>query len=180
MKRLRLLITAALSAAVMFSCTTDVETLDVTEGGGKTILKATSESVTRTTMGDNHSVVWSEGDQINIYGFLAGSTSFDAADTFDLISGAGTTEGEFEGVLYPDEYKTYIGVYPTEIIDGFMSTDGVEIILNPGVTFDELNFIDKANPMVAVSNDLGTMTFKNLCGILEVKITSLFDQLLDK
>lgn len=155
----------------MFSCTTDVETLDVTEGGGKTILKATSESVTRTTMGDNHSVVWSEGDQINIYGFLAGSTSFDAADTFDLISGAGTTEGQFEGVLYPDEYKTYIGVYPTEIIDGFMSTDGVEIILNPGVTFDELNFIDKANPMVAVSSDLGTMTFKNLCGILEVKIT---------
>lgn len=154
----------------MFSCTTDVETLDVTEGGGKTILKATSESVTRTTMGDNHSVVWSEGDRINIYGFPAGSASFETADTFDLISGAGTTEGEFEGALYTG-YETYIGVYPAKIIDGTMSTDGVEIILDPGVTFDELNFIDRANPMVAVSNDLGTMTFKNLCGILEVKIT---------
>lgn len=154
----------------MFSCTTDVETLDVTEGGGKTILKATSESVTRTTMGDNHSVVWSEGDQINIYGFPAGSASFETADTFDLISGAGTTEGEFEGALYTG-YETYIGVYPAKIIDGAMSTDGVEIILDPGVTFDELNFIDRANPMVAMGSSLTNMSFKNLCGILEVKIT---------
>ena len=107
MKRFRFLIIAALSAAVVYSCTTDVETLDVTEGRGKTILKASSESVTRTTMGDNHSVVWSEDDQVQIYG-MKGS-SFEESYGFTLVSGAGTTEGEFEGLIL-NEYETYISI----------------------------------------------------------------------
>ena len=96
MKNYRPLIAVVLLAAVLQSCRNDIESLDVAPESNKRVFKAYSETVTRTTMGDNYSVIWSENDEIRVTGFTETSRY---SQFFTISSGAGTTVAEFEGEL---------------------------------------------------------------------------------
>lgn len=74
---------------------------------GKMTVHASAEA-TRTLLGDNHSVVWSEGDSFRLFG--VGDLS---GQSFLLVEGAGTASGTFTGnrpagssfvALYPENH----------------------------------------------------------------------------
>lgn len=167
MKNYRPLIAVVLLAAVLQSCRNDIESLDVAPESNKRVFKAYSETVTRTTMGDNYSVIWSENDEIRVTGFTETSAY---SQIFTISSGAGTTVAEFEGEL--GDYECYIGMYPRGALSFYvLSRDQLLLYHNKSAVFDELNFIDEINPMVAYTENGSDLQFKNILGIVEFKIT---------
>lgn len=135
----------------------------------KTIrLNAYTEKQTRTTMGSDYSVLWSEGDRIMVMGYS--ETTNGVVTVFSLVEGAGTTEGKFEGKI-ADGFDTFYAFYPTTA-GNTAHANGTFTVKLPGTNaiYAEQNFIDGANPMVAVGTERSGLQFKNVCGILELKI----------
>lgn len=139
-------------------------------GNKKARFVAHTESEVRTTMGEGHTVLWSEGDAIAIIGVSEDHNDADFA-AFLLTEGAGTTSGVFEGDL-KQKYENYYAYYPAERIENGY-TGGQFIVTYPSddAVYTEQNFVDRANPMIAYGNEKDGLHFKNLCGILELKLT---------
>ena len=165
MKRFGLLAAVAVLAAFMSSCEMFGE-----EGlvGGKMRLKAYTETHTRTTLGEDLSVLWSEGDQIVVMGADI-SAEDGMVGAYDLVSGAGTTEGVFEGELNR-EYPAYYAFYPSNLFNQGVVDGSMLVVLPHNAVFAERNFVSGANPMVAYGTKDEGLQFKNICGILELKI----------
>lgn len=165
MKRSVLLFVAI---AILFtSCDREAEGYDVKDG--LSLIKATTETQSRTTLGDDDSVLWSEGDYIGVFGIMNDGSAADA-DIYQLVSGAGTTNGVFEGGL-ASTFDTYSAIYPVSIYAA-ISHSGQILLQLPydNAVYTEQNFLDDVNPMYAVGTLEGGFKFKNLCGILELRV----------
>ncbi len=168
MKKFRLLTAIAVVAMFMTSCEM------FGEGGfgadsNKARFIAYTEKASRTTMGNNYSVLWSEGDAIALLGVTG--TELAEAGALELSNGAGTQSGVFEGDL-EQKYDNYYAYYPVDRVQD-LYTNGLFIADYPSTDaiYTERNFVDGANPMVATGNEKDGLQFRNLCGILELQLT---------
>lgn len=168
MKKFRLLTAIAVVAMFMTSCEM------FGEGGfgvndKKARFTAYTEKASRTTMGNNYSVLWSEGDAIALLGVTG--TELAEAGRLELSNGAGTHTGVFEGDL-EQKYDNYYSYYPADRVQN-VYTNGLFIVDYPSTDaiYTERNFVDGANPMVAAGNEKDGLQFRNLCGILELQLT---------
>ena len=115
MKKLFVSALAMLAVALGFTaCSSDEEFAESPAQGQKVTICATTEepAAQRTALGEQGQVLWSEGDKINVGG-----------NVFTLTSGAGTTNGTFDGiaslkdkfynVYYPVTYNGTAATWPT-------------------------------------------------------------------
>ena len=169
MKKFRLLAAIAVLAMFMTSCEMFGEG-GLLGGEKKARFTAYTETPDRTTMGENYTVVWSEGDQIVMFGTDAGA-QLAALGAYALVEGAGTTTGVFEGNL-PQEYPLYTAFYPLSRFEQGADYEGNMLVSLPynDAIFAERNFVDGANPMAAIGTKDGGLQFRNLCGILEIQL----------
>ncbi|MBP3550347.1 MAG: hypothetical protein J6J57_01725 [Alistipes sp.] len=165
MKNFRLLM--ALVALAMFapSCQQFQESDPMLKG--KARFTAYLEESSRTTMGEDYSVLWSAGDQIAMAGISADNSGY--IGVYDLVEGAGTTKGVFEGNL-TDQFDKYFAFYPVSMFKSANSSGLIVMDLPQERIFAERNFIDEANPMVASGTQDGGLQFLNVFGILELQI----------
>lgn len=130
----------------------------------KMTIVASLDATTRTSLGSDGLVKWSEGDKIVLTqsGVVGGK-----GKEFTLVSGAGTTQATFEGdVLANGNYKAYYGI-------------GTDLILSGAQTYVADNVKDA--PMYATvsvtDGKTAPVQFKNLCGILELTLKkSVFEK----
>lgn len=163
MKKVVLLVSVVALFAI--SCERSPE---VADGVTKHRLTATTES-SRTTLGDDEKVLWSDGEQILVLATMADASVGDIAP-YSLVEGAGTTNGVFEGSL-ASTFDTYSAFYPISMYQQ-ATTAGQILFLMPveGIVLTERNFVDGANPMYATGSADEGLEFRNLCGILELPI----------
>ncbi len=116
---------------------------------------------TRTSLGDDLSVIWSEGDAFTLF-------SNGRGEEFRLVSGAGTSDASFEGVKPVGD--AFVGIYGGEVF----SFDGqyVRLSMPATQTYVRGSFADAANPMIATATgDVSELFFRNVCGLMELQIT---------
>ena len=161
---------ALLAAILVFatSCEALFDGADDKVPEGKMRITATTvEQQAKTTLGENYSVLWSEGDEFALFGM---NTS-DGAGTglvYRLLEGAGTTTGVFEGDL-PD-FEDFYALYPVSIFSEAYLGGYFIVNMPTNVIFAERNFVDRANPMVAAGTADNGLAFRNLYGIAELQI----------
>ena len=165
MKKFRLLAVITALAMLMPSC--DLLNSGDEPGDGKVQFKASTEAQVRTTLGDNYEVLWSQGDKIVVLGITNENDL--QVNEFTLTSGAGTTEGVFEGELQK-EHSAYYALYPSSIYQGANAEGFYLITLPTNAIFAEKNFVDGANPMLAYGTKEDGLQFRNICGIIEFQI----------
>ncbi len=154
------------SALSLSSCMKDAGALDVTVSPDKTF-RATTELASRTTLDGDYNVIWSEGDQIVVFGITDSANH--EGQVFTLSEGAGTTDGVFTGSL-DGEFANYYAFYPYSMYSGMYISGEYVINLPTSAVFTEQNFVKDANPMIAYGTEAGGLSFKNLCGIAEFRI----------
>lgn len=162
-----LLTATGLAGLLLSSCVKDAEVTDASVKQTKTF-RATTELATRTTLDGEHNVVWSEGDQIAVFGITDASNAI--GYQFELVEGAGTTNGVFSGSV-ESGYAGYYAIYPYSCYKNVYVSGKYQINLNPNAVFTESNFVDGANPMIAYGTENDGFKFHNLCGIVEFRIT---------
>lgn len=139
------------------------EQIEVPQNTKMTIV-ASLDATTRTSLGSDGLVKWSEGDKIVL---TQSGVVGDKGKEFTLVSGAGTTQATFEGnVLANGNYKAYYGI-------------GTDLILSGAQTYVADNVKDA--PMYATvsvtDGKTAPVKFKNLCGILELTLKkSVFEK----
>lgn len=148
-----------LAAAAGFTNCSKAELVEnkETEKGG-TVVYATTDAATKTTLADDYKVLWSTGDQIKFVKDGATTTTY----TFTLSSGEGTTNGTFTIGQAPAD-GTYTVYYPA-------SYDGTNW---PAQTYVGATDISGA-PMKATATVSGgsvsDISFKNEGGILRYTV----------
>lgn len=158
-------IMGALALSTALSLTSCVEEKMVNEGQS-TILKASIEQPydTRTQLsgpdGGVYKTLWVENDAIGVFDGGGPVTEF------GLIGGAGTSTGEFKGVLFTGDI---VAVYPFSICES-ISGKTVSVILPQEQSYKAGNIPDGSYPMVAVSSST-SLNFKNLSSVLKVSMT---------
>ena len=147
-------------SAVLTGCTQNPPENPVEK---KITIHASVES-TRTSLGDDLSVMWSEGDAFYLFSDVDSS-----GELFSMTSGAGTNDASFEG--YKPAGNAFVAAYPAE---GVLAFDGLNVHMTFPVTqtYVKGSFAESANPMIATANgDVSEMFFRNVCGLLELQIT---------
>ena len=145
---------------------------------------------TKTTLGENNNILWSEGDQIAIF------QGCNIADKYQLADAtAGTGKGVFSivndnsGSINDDFYAgmeiaTNIAVYPYEeslscsknnVVNSTseVSSYNIDNIILPAVQYyTENSFSNGAFPMVAITEGLQdhTLRFKNVLGAMKLQL----------
>jgi len=118
---------------------------------------------------DGLQIKWSEGDQL----YVNNDTT---SACFTLVSGAGTTKGEFatEGE-YPFAAENNLAVYPYNN-DITVSGTTVTMKLPAGQAASGAGtFGNGANPMLGTFSDMDNLTLKSLCGVLCLELWSATD-----
>lgn len=141
---------------------------------GKRLLTATLESGadTRTHLSapDAQGICypfWAEKDELAVY-----VDGLDRADKYSLVSGAGSSSGQFAGTLYGGRK---IALYPyDDKSDSGLQGQVLHLNLPAEQAYAEGTFADGSYPMVAVSNT-DELYFKNLCSVLKVSLTGEAD-----
>ncbi|MCR5277579.1 MAG: hypothetical protein K6D54_07940 [Bacteroidales bacterium] len=157
------------AAALLQACTLQIQEPEIVTEiidplAGKMVIHATLEEGTKTGMSDM-SVVWLAGDQIRVYNEANPSG---VVFTLDPAS-AGSVNGSFVG----DEISgtgPYYAVYPAA--DGGMLFENLLGINLPETQlWANSSFGNGANPAVAYAADLENLPFKNVCGVLNLRLT---------
>ena len=122
-----------------------------------------SMDVTRTSLGENLEVLWSENDVISLYG--------DTKSDFAIVEGVGTTTAVFEGYLPESSdgviYATY--GYWWNPTNGYLENQNY-VAGSFGTGYDRGTDLG-AVPMIAAYNaEDNSLAFKNVAGILRVDI----------
>ena len=132
----------------------DVITLSATIGTGDT----------KTSLGDNFSVLWSEGDAIAV---IQGNKIF----KFSLVSGAGTTSGVFACLNYSGfkSSESFQAFYPYDCVS---VNEWNETIYNvpSEQPYVENNFAPNVAPMAASGKIGESLMFTNLFSVLKLQI----------
>lgn len=171
MKKIYFIAASALLVLCATSCkkNTDIQESESKGDKVKVVFSASSKEGSLRTSVSGSSVLWSSGDKIKLY---AGSTSggAEAGDDFTLTSGAGTTEGIFEGFLSSEATAPYVAVYPSSAVS---YCSGSSITFNIPVTqpYVENSISNGAAPMVAYSVEGKALEFKNQCAFIKFQLT---------
>ena len=117
-----------------------------------------SMDVTRTSLGENLEVLWSENDVISLYG--------NTKNDFTIVEGAGTTTAVFEGYLPESSdgviYATY--GYWWNPTNGYLENQNY-VAGSFGTGYDRDTGLG-AVPMIAAYNaEDNSLAFKNVAGI---------------
>ena len=129
---------------------------------------ASTEGTSRTTLGENYSVLWSHRDTIAVFG--EDGSRIDELGKYILVEGAGTKLGVFEGEQH-GAYDNYYALYPSGMYNSTTYGEYVfDIYTSGSQIFAERNFVDGANPMVAYGTKEEGLYFRNIFGIVELKI----------
>ena len=132
----------------------DVITLSATIGTGDT----------KTSLGDNFSVLWSEGDAIAV---IQGNKIF----KFSLVSGAGTTSGVFACLNYSGfkSSESFQAFYPYDLVS---VNEWNETIYNvpSEQPYVANNFASKVAPMAASGTIGKSLMFSNLFSVLKLQV----------
>lgn len=93
-----------------------------------------------------------------------------SAALYELVEGAGSTTGVFEGSLQ-NPFDTYSAFYPYDLFAGY-DRSGIILFALPveNAVFTERNIANNANPMYGIGSTDTGIQLKNLCGILELPI----------
>ncbi len=159
----------ALAVAVLCSCTADSDR-EFSEGASTIQITATiSESATgatpKTSLGNEvesvRNVLWDAGDCIALF------DDYSLSRELTLTSGAGTNEGVFSGSACANLATTsYYVVSPASAAQS-LEESGVNVSLPSALTD-----IDGGNvPMVGKTATDGTLSFANICGFLELRVS---------
>ena len=149
-------------AVALFSCEkeTRISEEDKTVPEGYTIqtFTATGEAVITRTALNGANTVWSEHDQIKVV--LNDGTAVNA----ELTDGAGTTTGEFEGMV-PSGKTALYAVYPAS---AYASVDGTTV--NVTVPAAQAGTFSAGNIAVAKVAAENNMNFKNVTAFLAFQL----------
>ena len=99
MKKINLFLTILAAAAGFTNCSKAelVENKETEKGGS--VVYATTDAATKTTLANDYKVLWSTGDKITFIKDGATNTTY----TYTLSSGAGTTSGTFTCTQTPED-----------------------------------------------------------------------------
>ncbi len=166
MKTRNFIVFIAAGVAVMASfgsCTKEFDKVDVPENEIRTVVTAGLDAATKTYMGaaeeGKRKVYWENGDAININGVASAPLS-------EVEEDAVSATFTFEGVLE----KPYKAVYPASIYkDAATVTLPSELVSVHDLK--EASFAQNALPMAAYSES-GSLTFRHLCSVLKLTLTS--------
>lgn len=172
MKKLFLILSAALLAVAAVSCTK--EKAEVPAAGGERIEMRFSADIPALTKASlsGLSVVWSEGDQIAVYE----SADYSTPTVFTLAGGAGSTKGWFSGTVNPAS-EVFYAVYPASAAVSFTApTDKAEATVNVTVPAEQLIPAGaKVCPeaLVAVCKaDGNNLSFKNATALAKLTLSA--------
>lgn len=131
-------------------------------------ITVSSDSATKTAL-DGTSVVWTEGDCMTVF-----SSGITTGSTFRLLSGAGSSLGNFIGAA-PAEADNYFAAYPASATYNGAST--FNYTLPAEVPYTPGTFAPGTNPMLSGTKNAfdGTFSMKNLCGVMRLKLKGSFE-----
>ena len=114
---------------------------------------------------DGLQIKWSENDQLYVNN---GTTSA----CFTLVSGAGTTKGEFatEGE-YSFAAANNLAVYPYDNVNSISGTTVTMTLPAVQEASGAGSFGNGANPMLGTFSDMDNLTLTSLCGVLCLQLT---------
>lgn len=159
MKKNIIIAAIAAASALLLSVSCQKENLPESQnginGGANTFTATIEQSLTKTTLTDGVKVNWTSADKINING-----KSYTASPkTDDATKADFTADGE---EATPDGSNKFKAIYPSTLY----VTDHFELPATQTYTADQFNA-----PMYAES-ETQTLSFKNICAVLAIKVTS--------
>ena len=138
--------------------------------------QATLEQIsdeTKTALGSDLSVVWSEGDAIRIY-----SQSCQYGEVFTLKNGAGEQTGTFEGSAsigagpYYAVYPNSAAVEVANTYTGIETNKYFEVKVLPSHVYEANSFGNGSNISWAYSTTLDNLSFQNVFGAVKFSLTT--------
>ena len=136
------------------------------KGTGNDVIATFADAGTRTSLGEDGSVLWSAGDEISVWLKTADNREY------KLDGEGGTTSGTFKYAAGPTDGAAVAynyGVYPYSE-ENKLTEDGKLLVTVPVVQpYKEGGFAEGVNVAVAVSEDKN-LSFKNLNGYVKVKL----------
>lgn len=114
---------------------------------------------------DGTIIKWSESDKLYVNN---GTTPA----TFTLVSGAGTTTGEFATTgEYTFAAENNVAVYPNNYVNGLDNTTVTMTLPAVQAASGAGSFGNGANPMMGTFSDMDNLTLTSLCGVLCLQLT---------
>ncbi|MBO6023964.1 MAG: hypothetical protein J6P83_03825 [Bacteroidales bacterium] len=114
---------------------------------------------------DGTIIKWSESDKLYVNN---GTTPA----TFTLVSGAGTTTGEFATTgEYTFAAENNVAVYPNNYVSGLDNTTVTMTLPAVQTASGAGTFGNGANPMMGTFSDMDNLTLTSLCGVLCLQLT---------
>lgn len=123
-------------------------------------LVANTETDTRTSVGTDYKVLWSEQDEIYVFGGTA-------YGTLDLSAGSGSTSGTFDGTIKNNPADLKYAVYPKPTISNESKT------INFPATYATYPYQSNSPMYGVLSNDKKSVTFQHLCGMIRLTINGI-------
>lgn len=154
----------ALSALAMLTGCSNEENFGLKPTDGNRSLTATIEQndLSRTAVSEEGQVTWTETDAIGVFGTASQNIRFTYQSSTDNGNSA-TFRGDF-----PEEETMEQAYYPYQE-DATLSGNALTLHLP-----SEYTYTGNSNaPMLGIKNNDGTFTFKHLCGLMQVKLTSI-------
>ena len=163
----KLLMAMAAIAAVAAGCSKEELEGGSESGQEKVAMSFSSEALTtRTSLVDGQKVVWTEDDAIGIFGGSAAVEEFVLTE----IDPEDASRATFRGEAVPSD--TYYAIYPfnpeAAIEGNVISTE-----LPSGQPAEAGTFGTGINLSAAVAAQDNTLTFRNLCGLVTVELSSV-------
>jgi len=159
--RRQILTIMALAGVVMLAGCKKQGIETVPSGEGAVVFTATTGGGGEKTLlypSENGAVKWETGDAIKVNN-----------GDYELTDGAGETSGTFTYSTDAAPSAPYCAVYPNANGNS-VSGSTVTLTLPDTQTLTENSFGNGANPMVAYSASETTLSFKNVCGALRIKL----------
>ncbi|MDM8305432.1 hypothetical protein [Phocaeicola salanitronis] len=154
----------ALSALAMLTGCSNEENFGLKPTDGNRSLTATIEQndLSRTAVSEKGQVTWTETDAIGVFGTASQNIRFTYQSSTDNGNSA-TFRGDF-----PEEETMEQAYYPYQE-NATLSGNALTLHLP-----SEYTYTGNSNaPMLGIKNNDGTFTFKHLCGLMQVKFTSI-------
>ena len=136
------------------------------KGTGNDVIATFADAGTRTSLGEDGSVLWSAGDEISVWLKTADNREY------KLDGEGGTTSGTFKyvsGATDGAAVKYNYGVYPYNAENTVTSDGYVQVRIPDKQEYAEGGFANGMNVAVAASEDRN-LTFKNVCGYIKIPV----------
>lgn len=180
------------STEVIITARVDVPEWATAKAPMRVHLGPDNSGVIHGTLGQGYTpVYWTTGDQILVW-HVVGNNQPDNASVFDLISGAGTPQGEFRGKAVVDGQENFddakginYGIFPSLAMTTYMDgdeeksrTDGNHVYFTLSSTQnyveplseDNPTFDSQTNVMLGKKEGSGALKFGNTMGVLMLRL----------